>query len=101
MANVHEYFWKHNGPPTGTHETSLRFTKPLKEGSTFADLRNGRTYIVVAISKVNETDIKHTPKEMIHTSDAKPIPEQQLMTMRDAHKYDADPDWPYLILQPI
>jgi len=99
MASVNDYVWKHNGTPSGTNETSVRFMKPLKEGSMFADLRNGRTYKVGAISKVKEPGYsKDVPKEMMHTSDAKPIPEEQLTTLRDAHKYDEDPDWPYLIL---
>ena len=63
----------------------------------FADLRSGRAYRVVAISKVND-GFGHTPKEMIQTSDAKPIPEEQLMALRDKHKYNAAPDWPYLTL---
>jgi hypothetical protein len=103
MANDYDYVWKHTGQPlTDINVISVHFKKPLKEGSMFADLRNGRTYNVVAISKVNETDFKHTPKEMIRTSDAKSIPDEQLAALRDKYKFDAaDPDWPYLILQPI
>lgn len=64
----------------------------------FADLRNGRTYNVVALSQLKESAFKQLPKEMIHTSDAKPIPEEQLTALRDVHKYDDSPDWPYLII---
>jgi hypothetical protein len=98
MVNFYDYFWKHNGTPTDTNETSVRFTKPLKEGSMFADLRNGRTYNVVAVSQVKESSFKDTPKEMIQTSDAKSITDEQLTALRDSHKYPADPEWPYLIL---
>ncbi|SRR5260370_34189531 len=101
MAKVNDYVWKHNGPLSNTDATSVRFTKPLKEGSMFADLRNGCTYSVTAISKVKEPGyFKDVPTEMLHTSDAKPISEEQLTALRDTHKYDEAPDWPYLILLP-
>jgi hypothetical protein len=98
MANVNDYVWKHNGPRIRPDDTSVRFSKPLRQGNVFADLRNGRTFIVTAISAVKEPAFKDVPKEILHTSDAKPIPKEQLMTLRDEHKLDEDPDWPYLIL---
>jgi hypothetical protein len=97
MAKVYDYVWKHNGPSTDA--TSVRFTKPLKEGSMFADLRNGRTYSVLSISEVKTpSPFKHVPKETVYTSDAKPLAQDELATLRDVHKADEDPSWPYLIL---
>jgi hypothetical protein len=100
MTQGNDYVWKHNGPlPNADNATSVRFTKPLKEGRMFADLRNGRTYNVLAISKVKEPGyFKHVPNEMMHTSDAKPLADGELATLRNLHKADEDPDWPYLIL---
>jgi hypothetical protein len=99
MARVNDYAWKHNGPVPSTGDTSVRFAKPLEKGTVFADLRNGRTYTVLTISKVKEPGyFKDVPKEMMHTLDAKPLGEEELATLRDVHKADQDPDWPYLIL---
>jgi len=99
MATDYDYAWKHNGTHSNTdNATSVRFTKPLKKGSRFADLRNGRTYNVLAISEAKVPGFKHVPKEMVQTSDAKPIPEEQLAALRNSHKYQEDLDWPYLIL---
>src|ERR1700738_2818815 len=98
MANIYEYVWKHTGkPPLDTNVQTLHFNKPLKQGSIFADLRNGNTYDVVAVSEVKDV-FKHTPKERIRTLDGKTIPEEQLTALRDKHKFDANPDGPYLIL---
>ncbi len=81
--------------------------KPLQEyegqwlfaRDVFADLRNGRTYNVLTISKVKEpSPFKYVPKEVMQTSDAKPLAEEELATLRNVHKADEDPDWPYLIL---
>lgn len=98
MAKLYEYVWKHNGPST-TDMASIRFTKPLKQGIMFADLRNGRTYNVLAISTVKEPGpFKHVPNETVHTADVKSLAEEELATLRDVHKADEDPDWPFLIL---
>ena len=66
----------------------------------FADLRNGRTYSVLVVSKVKE-QAGNVPKEMVQTSDAKPIPEEQLISLRDENKYHEDPEWPYIILSQL
>lgn len=101
MEKAYEYVWKHNGP-LSTTDTSVRFTKPLKKGAMFTDLRNGHTYNVLAISEVKAEELGSfpnlVPKEAIHTSDAKPISDEQLATLQDKHKYKQDPEWPYLIL---
>ena len=93
-----DYVWKHYGPST-IDVTSLRFVKALHEAGMFADLRNGHTYTVLRISQVKEPgELNRVPKEMLHTSDAKPIADEKLAMLRRLHKADVDPDWPYLIL---
>jgi hypothetical protein len=101
MAKVYDYDWVHKGPLSSPDDTPMRFTKPLEIGSMFADLRNGRTYNVLAISKKVKEPGSFKPKETVQTSDAKPISEEQLTALRDSHKYKEDPDWPYLILSSL
>ena len=91
MVKVYQYVWKHNGPMSRPDATSVGFMKPLEEGGMFADLRNGRIYHVLGISKVKEPgSFNDVPKEMVQTSDAKPLSEGELLDLRKRCKFDED-----------
>jgi hypothetical protein len=95
-----DYAWEHNGP-LPVDETSVCFRAvPLKKDVVFADLRNGRAFKVFAVSKGSEVPgtFRHVPKDIAHTFDTKPLPEDELTQLRTRCKFDEDDGWNYLIL---
>lgn len=96
-----DYVWKHNGPRP-VDATSLRFRgKPLEKDVLFTDLRNGRTFKVLAVSKGTQGPgtFKHVPKDSAHTFDAKSLSEEELTQLRTRCKFeDDDEEWKYVIL---
>jgi hypothetical protein len=99
-VKVFDYIWKHDGP-LSVDETSVRFrTKPLEKDVVFADLRNGRTFRVFAVSEGTKEPgtFKHVPKDIVHTFDAKPLSEEELTELRTRCKFDDGDDWKYVIL---
>ncbi len=98
-AKVFDYVWKHNGP-LPVDATSVRFRdKPLEKDAVFADLRNGRTFKVFAVSKGTEPiTFKHVPKDIVHTFDAKSLSEQEVAQLRIRCKFEDGDEWKYVIL---
>jgi len=95
-----DYVWRHNGP-LPVDATSVRFRdKPLEKDIVFADLRNGRAFRVVAVSKGTEEPgtFKHVPKDVVHTFDAKSLSEGELTRLRTRCKFGDDDEWRYVIL---
>lgn len=99
-VKVFDYVWKHNGP-LPVDATSVRFRdKPLEKDALFADLRNGRTFKVSAVSKGPEEPgtFKHIPKDVVHTFDAKSLSEEELTQMRTRCKFEDGDEWNYVIV---
>lgn len=95
-----DYVWKHNGS-VPVSETSVRFRdKPLKKDAVFADLRNGRTFKVVAVSEeIKEPGaLKHVPTDIVHTFDAESLSEKDLTQLRTRCKFEDGDEWNYVIL---
>ncbi len=95
-----DYVWRHNGP-LPVDATSVRFRdKPLEKDIVFVDLRNGRAFKVVAVSKGAEEPgtFKHVPKDVVHTFDAKSLSEEELTRLRTRCKFEDDDEWRYVIL---
>jgi hypothetical protein len=98
-----DYVWKHNGP-LPVDATSVRFRdKALEKEAVFADLRNGRSFKVFAVSKGTEElgTFKHVPKDIVHTFDAKSLSEEELMQLRTRCKFEDGDEWRYVIRMTI
>lgn len=97
---VFDYIWKHNGPQP-VDETSVRFReKALEKDVVFADLLNGRTFRVFAVSEGTKEPgtFKHVPKDIVYTFDAKSLSEEDLTQLRTRCKFEDGDDWRYVIL---
>jgi hypothetical protein len=100
MVKVFDYIWTHNGP-LPVSEASAQFKgMPLEKDAVFADLRNGRTFWVVAVSKGTKElgSFEHVPNDTVHTFDAKPLSEKELTQLRARCKFVDDDNWHYVIL---
>ena len=82
MATLYEYTWKHN--ITITSSSQLTFSRPLAEGSQFANLRTGETYRVLAVFKARENDRHNSmmPEDVVQTWSASHLSEQELADLR-------------------
>lgn len=89
-STKHEYTWKHGISIRSNR--SLRFDKPLEVGTVFADLLTGEAYRVHSIYPAKELDraISTMPEEVAHTFPMRHLTEEELRSLREKHKFQAD-----------